>query len=54
MPKTLLESQELKDVAENNENLFEGMPMMAKQKIRVDIQQKKIIPLNEYKWLYIE
>ncbi|ATA72752.1 MULTISPECIES: hypothetical protein [Capnocytophaga] len=54
VPKTLLESQELKDVAENNENLFEGMPMMAKQKIRVDIQQKKIIPLNEYKWLYIE
>ncbi len=38
----------------NQEYLFNGLTLMAHQKIQVDIQKRKATPLNEYKWRYIQ
>lgn len=35
-------------------HLFDGLTLMAQQKMLVDIQTRKITPLDQYKWGYIE
>nr|WP_313965869.1 hypothetical protein [uncultured Porphyromonas sp.] len=34
--------------------LSEGLPLMAKQKVKVDLKERKVTPLPEYKWGYVE
>lgn len=38
----------------SREYLFNGLTLMAHQKVQVDIQVRKATPQNEYKWEYIE
>ncbi len=38
----------------NKEYLFDGLTLMAHQKVRVDIQTRKATLLDEYQWSYIE
>lgn len=39
---------------EEQTHLFDGLTLMAQQKMLVDIQKREITPLDEYKWGYIE
>ena len=50
-----LQNAELESVKkEAQTHLFDGLTLMAQQKMLVDIQTRKITPLDQYKWGYIE
>ena len=50
-----LRNDQLKDAQQEvKEHLFEGLTLMALQKVKIDIKEHKVTPLQEYKWSYIE
>ena len=50
-----LRNGQLKEVQQSfKDQLFDGLPLMAKQRIKVDLKERKITPLPEYKWGYGE
>lgn len=50
-----LRNEQLKEVQQSfKDQLFDGLPLMAKQRIKVDLKERKVTPLPEYKWGYVE
>lgn len=50
-----LRNGQLKEVQQSfKDQLFDGLPLMAKQRIKVDLKERKVTPLPEYKWGYVE
>ena len=50
-----LRNEQLKQVQQSfKDQLFDGLPLMAKQRIKVDLKERKVTPLPEYKWGYVE
>ena len=50
-----LRNAPLKEVQQSfKDQLFDGLPLMAKQRIKVDLKERKVTPLPEYKWGYVE
>lgn len=50
-----LHNEQLKEAQQSfKDQLFDGLPLMAKQRIKVDLKERKVIPLPEYKWGYVE
>ena len=50
-----LRNGQLKEVQQSfKDQLFDGFPLMAKQRIKVDLKERKVTPLPEYKWGYVE
>ena len=50
-----LHNEQLKEVQQSfKDQLFDGLPLMAKQRIKVDLKERKVTPLPEYKWGYVE
>lgn len=50
-----LRNGQLKEVQQSfKDQLFDGLPLMAKQRIKVDLKERKVTPLHEYKWGYVE
>lgn len=50
-----LRNEQLKEAQQSfKDQLFDGLPLMAKQKIKVDLKERKVTPLPEYKWGYVE
>ncbi|MFC2382329.1 MAG: hypothetical protein ACFNOQ_01160 [Porphyromonas sp.] len=50
-----LRNDQLKEAQQEvKEHLFEGLTLMALQKVKIDIKERKVTPLQEYKWSYIE
>lgn len=50
-----LRNDQLKEAQqEAKEHLFEGLTLMALQKVKIDLKERKVTPLQEYQWSYIE
>lgn len=50
-----LRNEQLKEAQQSfKDQLFDGLPLMAKQRIKVDLKERKVTPLPEYKWGYVE
>lgn len=50
-----LRNEQLKEAQQSvKEYLFDGLPLMAKQKVKVDLKERKVTPLPEYHWGYVE
>ena len=50
-----LRNDQLKEAQqEAKEHLFEGLTLMALQRVKIDLKERKVTPLQEYKWSYIE
>ena len=50
-----LRNDQLKEAQQEvKEHLFGGLTLMALQKVKIDIKERKVTPLQEYKWSYIE
>lgn len=50
VPAQLL-NDDLEEAKENSQgNLYNGLMLIAYQKVKVDIQNRKVTPLNQYKW----
>lgn len=50
-----LRNEQLKEVQQAVKDfLSEGLPLMAKQKVKVDLKERKVTPLEEYRWGYVE
>lgn len=50
-----LQNSDLEEAKKKSkEYLFNGLTLMAHQKVQVKIKERKAVPLNEYKWGYIE
>lgn len=50
-----LRNEQLKQAQQSfKDHLFDGLPLMAKQRIKVDLKERKVTPLPEYKWGYVE
>ena len=50
-----LRNEQLKEAQQSvKEYLFDGLPLMAKQKVKVDLKERKVTPLEEYRWGYVE
>ena len=50
-----LRNDQLKDAQQEvKEHLFEGLTLMALQKVKIDLKERKVSQLQEYKWSYIE
>lgn len=50
-----LRNDQLKDTQkEVKEHLFEGLTLMALQKVKIDLKGRKVTPLQEFQWRYIE
>lgn len=55
MMSPFLRNDQLKEAQqEAKEHLFGGLTLMALQKVKIDIKERKVTPLQEYKWSYIE
>ena len=54
MPSKLQNADLEEAKKKSREYLFNGLTLMAHQKVQVDIQVRKATPQNEYKWEYIE
>ena len=51
----VLRNEQLKEVQQSfKDQLFDGLPLMAKQKVKVDLMERKVTPLEEYRWGYVE
>lgn len=50
-----LRNKQLKELQEKLQpDLFDGLPLMALRKVEVKLQERKVTPLNEYRWSVIE
>ena len=50
-----LRNEQLKEAQQSVKDfLSDGFPLMAKQRIKVDLKERKVTPLPEYKWGYVE
>jgi len=50
-----LRNEQLKEAQQAVKDfLSEGLPLMAKQKVKVDLKERKVTPLEEYRWGYVE
>jgi len=50
-----LRNDQLKELqAKLQKDLFDGLPLMALRKVEVKLQERKVTPLDEYRWSVIE
>lgn len=50
-----LRNDQLKELqAKLQQDLFDGLPLMALRKVEVNLQEHRVTPLNEYRWGVIE
>ena len=50
-----LRNEQLKEAQQEvKDTLFEGLTLMALQKVKIDLKERKVSRLEEYKWSYIE
>ena len=50
-----LRNDQLKELqAKLQQDLFDGLPLMALRKVEVNLQERKVTPLDEYRWGMIE
>lgn len=50
-----LRNDQLKELqAKLQQDLFDGLPLMALRKVEVKLQERKVTPLDEYRWSVIE
>ncbi|MFC2630518.1 MAG: hypothetical protein ACFNW1_03605, partial [Porphyromonas sp.] len=50
-----LRNDQLKELqAKLQQDLFDGLPLMALRKVEVNLQEHKVTPLDEYRWGVIE
>ena len=50
-----LRNDQLKELQTKlQQDLFDGLPLMALRKVEVKLQERKVTPLDEYRWSVIE
>ncbi|MFC2269704.1 MAG: hypothetical protein ACFNJO_01870, partial [Porphyromonas endodontalis] len=54
VPDFLRNEQLKKAQQEVKDSLFEGLTLMALQKVKIDLKGRKVTPLQEFQWSYIE
>lgn len=54
VPKELLNADLEQLKKKTQEYLFDGLALMVYQRVQVDIEKRKLTPLDEYKWGYAE